>query len=80
VLLADVRDIVSDGTNLAVCVTLADYEIIGDGRLLAYIENDHVTRLLVGSGGGDDAGQIGGGHPIRIMHRPHSGGTSLSSR
>ena len=78
--LADVGDTVSDGTNLTVGVALADHEIVGDGRLAADVEDDHVTRLLVGGGGGDDAGQFGGGHPIRIMHRPDSGGTSLSLR
>ena len=45
VLLADVGDIVSDGSNLSIGVALADHEVVGDRRLASDVEGDHVTRL-----------------------------------
>ena len=53
---AGLLDAVGDGTNLPVGVTLADHEEIGDGGLATEVDGDHVARLPVGGGRGDQGG------------------------
>src|SRR5437588_8129851 len=63
------EDGVGDGANLAVGVSFADHEVIGERGPLPHVEADDAPRFLVRRRFRDQPYQLQGGHPASIIPR-----------